>query len=76
MKIEPSRVVEKKLGDRIASLRIAANMTQETLSWEAMVSEATVSRAESGNTSLNVCNLRFFARALGVTMSELLKGID
>ena len=61
------------LGERVAELRRRANLTQDQLSEAANVSPTTVKRLERGaRDSVSIPTLHAFARALGVTTSDLL----
>ena len=65
------------LGERVKEIRAAQRITQERLAYKANVSRVTIARLEKGSqentTWQNVAKL---ARAFGLTVDELLKGVD
>lgn len=56
---------------RIKEIRIARGMTQVELGEKLGLSQAEISRKESGLTAIEMSQMHAFANALGVTISEL-----
>lgn len=56
---------------RIKEIRIARGMTQVELAEKLGLSQAEISRKESGLTAIEASQMYAFARALGVAASEL-----
>jgi len=57
---------------RIKEIRVAKGMTQVELAEKLGLSQAEISRKESGTTTVETSQLYAFAVALGVTVSDLL----
>lgn len=70
------RIMERALGEKIATLRRQRQMSQANLANAAYLGEATISRIESGKTSPKLYNLHGIAQALNISLSELFSGID
>lgn len=64
-----------KAGRRIRELRDARGMNQETLAGLAKLGRISLSRIENGKAEPGLRTLVNLARALDVTVSELLEGI-
>jgi len=64
------------VGQRIRQLRIASGHSQQSFSEAAGMSNNYAWRVEAGRQNLNLKTLSRIAIALGITMSDLLKGID
>lgn len=58
---------------RIKEIRVAKGMTQVELAEKLGLSQAEISRKESGTTAVETSQLYAFAVALGVTVSDLLE---
>lgn len=56
---------------RIKEIRVAKGMTQVELAEKLGLSQAEISRKESGLTAIEMSQMHAFANALGVTISEL-----
>lgn len=61
---------------QIKKIREKKNISQSELAVRVGLSQAEVSRKESGLTSMDVKQLEVFAKALGVAVTELLDGDD
>lgn len=68
---EPDLLV--KLGEKIRSLRMIKNMTQNDLAIECDFEKASMSRIESGRSNPTVKTLLKISKALDVHISELFK---
>jgi transcriptional regulator with XRE-family HTH domain len=64
------------LGDEIRKVRLAANLTQEQLAFEADISRNYVSLLELNQKSPTVDVLLRIARAVGVRASALIEAIE
>lgn len=64
------------LGERIRQLRLEREWRQIDLAEETGMHENYVSDLEQGNKEICLRMLHAVARAFGMTMAELLKGID
>jgi len=64
------------LGQRIRDARKKVRLTQTDVALRCDVSVATVSRWEGGQRTPKMDSLRALAKALGVTMASLVRGID
>lgn len=65
----------KHLGKRIAALRKAKNWSTEKLAAEAGISFASVYAYENGKREPKITQVMNVARALGVTLDQLLDGV-
>ena len=59
---------------RLREWRLAKVMTQEELAQRSGVTEATISRIESGQREARISTVRKLAGALGITPQELIAG--
>ncbi|MCW2983492.1 MAG: family transcriptional regulator [Conexibacter sp.] len=64
------------LSDNIRAARAAAGMTQDQAADAAGMQVAVYSRIERGESDPRVSSLLKIARALGVTVSDLLRGVE
>ena len=64
-----------KLADRVRQLRRAKGLTQEELGWSGGIDPKHVAAVERGATNPTLSTLLGIAKALGVTLSELLEGV-
>ena len=64
------------LGVRIAELRRARGLSQETLAWEAGIHTNHLSTIERGVANPSVAVLLAISRFLGITLAELVKDIE
>jgi transcriptional regulator with XRE-family HTH domain len=65
-----------RLGERIRDLRLLRGLSQKELGDACQVSQPTISDVESGSAGLRMSTAERIAVALGVTVAELLSGID
>ncbi len=65
-----------RLGVRLRKLRLKKGWRQLDLAEHSGVSEVHISHLERGTREVGLRNLLTLARALGVTLSELLRGLD
>lgn len=66
----------RRLGGRVRSLRLAAGYTQELLAERCGLHPTYVSSVERGERNVTTLNLVAIARALGVTASTLIDGVE
>lgn len=64
------------LSDNIRAARRGADMTQDEVADAAEMQVAVYSRIERGESDPRLSSLRKIARALGVTVSDLLRGVE
>jgi transcriptional regulator with XRE-family HTH domain len=64
-----------RFGARVAELRRAKNVTQEILAAKIGLSVVTLGHVEQGRRSPSFVTMRKLAKALGVPMGELFKGL-
>lgn len=62
----------RELGSRIRQRREAANLTQEQLGERCDLHRTFIGSVERGERNISILNLRTIARALRVSLSELL----
>ena len=72
----PTNHILKKFGDRIRSLRNQAGISQEKLAELAEMHRTYVSGIERGERNVSLMNITRLARALGVSVSKLMEGLD
>ena len=65
-----------RLGQRIRKARLAYGWTQQILADHAELSKTHVCEVEVGKREVGLLALRRIAHALGVTLSDLVKGLD
>lgn len=63
----------KEFGDRIRSLRIQENLSQEQLSYKTGFHRTYIGMIERGERNISLTNMAVFAKAFNVTVDELLK---
>ncbi len=64
------------LGQRVRELRESKNLTQEQLGFASDLDRTYISDLERGNRNPSFWGLRKLASGLGVSLSELLEGLD
>jgi transcriptional regulator with XRE-family HTH domain len=60
-----------KIGERIKTIRLAKNMTQNDLAIECEFEKASLSRIESGKTNITIRTLYKICTALDIHIAEL-----
>lgn len=63
----------QKVGDRIRHYRIEAELSQEKLSFECNLDRTYIGSVERGERNIAVINLNKLAKALNVSISDLLE---
>ena len=72
----PMSQATEGFGARVREFRQAASLTQEDLAEAAAVHWSYVGQVERGQVNLTLHNMIKFARALGVDLAELVRGLD
>ncbi|WP_223532337.1 helix-turn-helix domain-containing protein [Pseudomonas sp. GL-RE-20] len=67
--------LRKAFGTRIRELRLATGMTQEAFADHCGFARTYMSRIETGGANPSLDAIKVLADALGIELSELLKGI-
>ena len=65
----------KEIGQRIRARRKALNLTQAELSYMCSTDPSYIRKVESGKVNISIINLNEMAKALEMTLSELLLNI-
>lgn len=65
----------KSFGSKVRELRLKKGLTQEQLAYEAEVELSQIHRIETGKTNVVFSTLAAVASGLGVSVSELTKGV-
>ncbi|MHC8356499.1 helix-turn-helix domain-containing protein [Pseudomonas sp. LB3P81] len=71
----PSSSLRHRFGHRIRELRLATGMTQEAFADHCGFARTYMSRIETGGANPSLDAIKVLADALGIELSELLKGI-
>lgn len=64
-----------RFGQRIRELRKARGLSQEAFAAECGLDRTYISGIERGKRNVSLRNIQIIARALGISMSELMKGL-
>ena len=72
MAISALNIVKNNLGRNVKELRLSSNMSQTDLAVKAKVRQSLISKMESGKGNPTLDSVVKIARALGVTVIELL----
>lgn len=67
--------IRAKLGSRIRELRKAKGLSQEKFSFQCNLDRTYIASIELGKRNISVINIEKIAKALGITISELFKGL-
>ncbi len=67
--------IKSKVGKRIREIREKVNMSQKDLAYSSDLDRSYIASVESGQRNISIVNLEKIANSLGVTLSELFKGI-
>lgn len=71
--MEQERAILKKFGARVRSLRVEKGYSQEELSERANLHRTYIGMIERGEKNVTLVNVQKLAKALGLSMNELLK---
>ncbi|MCI0486379.1 MAG: helix-turn-helix domain-containing protein [Blastocatellia bacterium] len=72
----PAKSTLEKFGDRIRELRKAAGLSQEKLAELAELHRTYVSGVERGERNPSLISIARIARALGVSLSDVMEGVE
>lgn len=67
--------IKSKVGIRIREVREIVKMSQKDLAYAADLDRSYIASVENGKRNISIVNLEKVANALGITLSELFKGI-
>ena len=67
--------IKSKVGKRIKEIREKVEMSQKDLAYSADLDRSYIASVESGQRNISIVNLEKLANSLGVSLSELFKGI-
>ena len=67
--------IKSKIGKRIRETREKVEMSQKDLAYSADLDRSYIASVESGQRNISIVNLEKIANSLGVSLSELFKGI-
>ncbi len=68
-------MIEKKLGERIKTLRNKVGISQEKFALSIGMDRTYFASVEAGRRNISICNIKKIADGLGVSLSELFDGI-
>ena len=63
--------INKKVGEKICEFRIQKKLTQEQLAFKADLHRAYIGHVERGEKNIGLKNLEIIAKALGVSIKDL-----
>jgi transcriptional regulator with XRE-family HTH domain len=67
--------IKTKVGKRIREIREKIEMSQKDLAYSSDLDRSYIASVENGQRNISIVNLEKIAKSLGVTLSELFKGI-
>ena len=67
--------IKVKLGEKVKELRNSIGLSQEKFAHKCELDRTYIASIEAGKRNVSIINIEKIANALGVTVSELLKGI-
>jgi transcriptional regulator with XRE-family HTH domain len=67
--------IKSKVGKRIREIREKVEMSQKDLAYSSDLDRSYIASVESGQRNISIVNLEKIANSLGVSLSELFKGI-
>jgi transcriptional regulator with XRE-family HTH domain len=68
--------LQKRFGERVRKLRIKQRLSQDEFADISGLHRAYIGTVERGETNITLRNMFILAKALGVKMSELIRGVD
>jgi transcriptional regulator with XRE-family HTH domain len=69
------RPILKRFGNRVRELRKAQQISQEAFADKCGLNRAYMSGIECGKRNLALCNIEAIARAFGISISDLTRGL-
>ena len=73
--MSPGNNILERFGSRVRQLRKARGLSQEAFADECHLDRTYISGIERGKRNVALCNIETIARALGLTVSDLTKGL-
>ena len=67
--------IKESLGLRISSLRKDKGLSQEKLALKAGLDRTYINSVENGHRNISLLNIEKISKALGLSLSDMLKGI-
>lgn len=67
--------IQQKLGQRIQALRKSKNISQEKFSLSIDMDRTYYASVEAGKRNISICNIEKISKGLGITLTELFKGL-
>lgn len=67
--------IQQKLGARIQALRKEAELSQEKFALLISMDRTYYASVETGRRNISICNIEKIANGLGISLSELFKGL-
>ena len=67
--------IAARFGRRVRELRKAKDLSQEAFAAESGLDRTYISGIERGRRNVSLCNIEVIAKALGISISELTKGL-
>ncbi|HRI78375.1 MAG TPA: helix-turn-helix transcriptional regulator [Cyclobacteriaceae bacterium] len=67
--------IKTKVGKRIREIREKIEMSQKDLAYSSDLDRSYIASVENGQRNISIVNLEKIAKSLGVTLSELFKGM-
>lgn len=65
----------ERFGNRVRELRKASGLSQEAFADKCGLDRTYISGIERGRRNVSLCNIEAIARALGISISELMQGL-
>jgi len=65
----------RRFGERVRDLRQRAGLSQEDFAARCELDRTYIGGIERGERNVSLCNINIIAKALGIKLSELMKGL-
>lgn len=69
-------MIKRDFGNRVKELRLSSGLSQEKFALSIGMDRTYFSSVESGNRNVSLENIKKISDGLGVSISELFKGVD
>ena len=69
-------MIKRDFGNRVRELRLSSGLSQEKFALSIGMDRTYFSSVESGNRNVSLENIKKISDGLGVSISELFKGVD
>ena len=67
--------IKSKVGKRIREIQEKAEMSQKDLAYSSDLDRSYIASVENGKRNISIINIEKIAKSLGISISELFKGI-